>query len=110
MKDKQSYMYLLTIYMWTVVQRPDAQFFGTARENYIVKIIMRDVTRSIRTMLELDEDDIPSEHVAKPGHGIIMIEDNVYAFIVPTYNEKAMNAMLKAKRSEAESIAEMLPT
>ena len=97
-------------YMWTVLQRPDATYFGTARENYFVKIIMRDVTRSIRTMLEIDEEEIPSEHIAKPGHGIAMIDDEIYAFIVPTYNEQQMNAMLKAKRSEAESIAEMLPT
>lgn len=98
------------VYMWTILQRPDATYFGTARDNYFVKIVMRDVTRSIRTMLELDEEDIPQEHTAKTGHGIMVIDNNVYAFIVPTYNERAMNAMLTAKRSEAVGIADSLTT
>ena len=58
---------------------------------------MGNISRSVRTMLEINEDDIPSEHVAKTGHGVVIIDDKVCAFIVPTYNEQLMNAMLKAK-------------
>ena len=97
-------------YMISCLQRPDASYFGTARDNYFVKIIMKDVTRSIRTMLELEEEDIPSEHIAKPGHGVMIVDDEVYAFVVPTYDEGKMDAMLTAKRSEAGSRAEVLPT
>lgn len=96
-------------YMITVLQRPDSAYFGTARDNYFVKIIMKDVTRSIRTMLEIDEKDIPEEHKARTGHGIMIVDENIYAFIVPTYDETLMNAMLTAKRSEAVSIAEVVP-
>ena len=93
------------VYMWTVLQRPDAEYFGNSRENYMVKIVMCDITRSIRTMLEIDEAVIPKEHVAKPGHGIVVVDDQVYAFVVPVYDEAKMTAMLKAKRSGAKSIA-----
>lgn len=93
------------VYIWTVLQRPDAAYFGSSRDNYFVKIIMGEVTRSIRTMLEIEEDSIPTEHIAKRGHGVMIIDDSVYAFIVPTYNMVQMDAMLKAKRSEAGSMA-----
>lgn len=88
-------------YMWTVLQRPDASYFGTARENYFIKIVMGNVSRSIRTMLEIDEDDIPKSHVAKTGHGIAIIGDEIHSFIVPRFDEKRMNAMLKAKRKRS---------
>ena len=85
-------------YMITVLQRPDSAYFGSARDNYLVKIVMKDVTRSIRTMLEIDEEDIPCEHIAQTGHGIMIADDSVTAFIVPVFDEAKMDSMLAAKR------------
>ncbi|WP_026498464.1 FtsK/SpoIIIE domain-containing protein [Butyrivibrio sp. WCD2001] len=88
-------------YMWTILQKPNAEYFGNARENYFVKIVMGEVSRSIRTMLEIDEVEIPQEHISRTGHGIVMIDDCIYAFIAPTYDVWLMNAMLTAKRKRS---------
>lgn len=85
-------------YFWCVVQRPDAAYFQTARDNFMVKIIMRDVTRSIRTMFEIEKEDIPPEHIAKTGHGIVLMGDTIYPIVVPTYDPDLMYAMLADKR------------
>ncbi|MCR5357824.1 MAG: DUF87 domain-containing protein [Lachnospiraceae bacterium] len=88
-------------YIWTVLQRPDAAYFGGSRENYFVKIIMKDVTKSIRMMLDLDEKDIPAEHMVMPGHGVCVMDNAIYAFIVPSYDNTAMEALLKAERERS---------
>ena len=88
-------------YIWTVLQRPDAVYFGSSRDNYFVKIIMKDVTKSIRTMLDLAEDDIPAEHIARPGHGVCILDDSIYPIVVPTYNAVAMDALLTAEREQS---------
>ena len=87
-------------YIMTVLQRPDATYFGSARDNYMVKVVMKDVTRSIRTMLEIDEDDIPKEHIAETGRGICILNDDVYSIIVPKYDEIRMDKLLKHKRKK----------
>ncbi len=96
--------------IWTVLQRPDSYMFNGCRENYFIEIVMKDVTKAIRTMLDIDEDEIPSDYTPRTGHGIMLIDDNIYSLVIPTYDMARMNAMLKAKRSEAESIAKTLPT
>lgn len=89
-------------YIWTVLQRPDALYFGNgARDNYFVKICMKEVSKSIRTMLDINEDDIPSEHIQIPGHGICVVDDEIYPFIVPSYDIVAMDALLKAERKRS---------
>lgn len=88
-------------YIWTVLQRPDAVYFGSSRDNYFVKIIMKDITKSIRTMLDLEEDDIPAEHVTRPGHGVCILDDSLYPIVVPTYDAAAMDTLLTAKRERS---------
>ncbi len=88
-------------YIWTVLQRPDAAFFGSSRENYFVKIVMKEITKSIRMMLDLEESDIPVEHIAVTGHGICVLENAIYPFVVPSYDPEAMNALLKAERERS---------
>ena len=88
-------------FIWTVLQRPDAAYFGSSRDNYFVKIIMKDVTKSIRTMLDVSDDDVPVEHIVKPGHGVCFLDDAIYAFVVPQYDSKAMDALLTAKRQRS---------
>ena len=92
-------------FLWTVLQRPDAAYFGSSRDNYFVKIVMKDVTKSIRLMLDVEENDIPAEHIIKTGHGVCFLDDAIYAFVVPQYDVKAMDALLTAKlqRSRQQS-------
>lgn len=88
--------------VFTVLQRPDSVYFANSRNQYFIQIVMRDVNKSIRTMLEIDQEDIPTEHKAIPGHGILLESGkDPIAFIVPTYDEQGLTDLLKAKQSEA---------
>lgn len=86
-------------YIFSIMQRPDATYFGSARANYFINIVMKDVNKSIRLMLDITEDEIPPLHIAKTGHGILIQQgDDIIPFIVPTYDEKKLNILLKSKR------------
>lgn len=88
-------------FIWTILQRPDAAYFNSSRDNYFVKIVMRDVTKSIRSMLDIDADEIPPEHIALPGHGVCFTDNTVYPFIVPSYDPVAMDSLLTAERERS---------
>ena len=86
-------------YIFSIMQRPDATYFGSARANYFVNIVMKDVNKSIRTMLDISEEDIPANHVARTGHGILIQQGkDIIPFIVPTYNAEKLDNLLRAKR------------
>lgn len=86
-------------WIWCVLQRPDAIYFGSARSNFFVNIVMKDINKGIRNMLDIEKDEIPPNYVAKTGHGIIVLQGSeLIPFIAPTYDENKMTKLLQAKR------------
>lgn len=89
-------------WLWTILQRPDAEFYAHgSRLNYFVTIIMKDVSKSLRQMLDISEDEIPAEHRADVGHGIILQSGKPpTAFIVPQLDLSALRRLLKRKADQ----------
>lgn len=89
-------------FTWQILQRPDAEYFSHgSRQNYFVTIVMKEIGKSTRLMLDIDEDDIPAEHIAETGHGIIVQTGKpIYAFIVPFVNLDALRMHLQYKAEQ----------
>lgn len=89
-------------WLWTVLQRPDAEYYSHGvRLNYTVTIIMKNVSKSLRQMLDISEEEIPAEHRADVGHGIILQSGKPpTAFIVPKLDLSALRRLLKRKADQ----------